>query len=438
MKQALFYLFYRLALPVLFVVAFPSWLLKMYRRGGFGTGLKERFGLFDLEASEEQKGGIYVHAVSVGEVMLAIKLIRCWQREEPTAYFVLVPTTSTGHAVARENAPEGVRVIYSPLDFRGILKSVFRRFEPRQIVLMESELWPNMLEVAEKMGIPVCIANARLSQRSQKRMAKVRSLMRMLLKKIDLLCAQNAGDAARWASVGMPEENICVTGSVKYDHASGQPTGMRRPDFQEILDAVNPQQAPIVMGVSTFAGEEQMVGEVLQEVCAGLGRPLFYAPVPRHAERREEVLADLRKIGYRAVLRSQVDASEQAAAEALIIDSTGELRDWTEFADLVIVGKSLLEHGVKGGQNPTEAIAAGVPVITGAGMGNFEPLISELWQAGGVIKVNGKAELAESVYQRFAADGEAKVRKQVEQAKQVLANHEGAVLRTVAVLREHC
>jgi 3-deoxy-D-manno-octulosonic-acid transferase len=145
----------------------------MAKRGGIGSGLLERFSLFKEDESSEKQGVIYIHAVSVGEVLIAIKLINEWLVQHPQERILLVPTTATGHAVAKEYASDGVRVIYSPLDFGFILRRVFRRFAPKQIILMESEIWPNMLNVARKLSIPVNIANARLSSRSEQRYLKL-------------------------------------------------------------------------------------------------------------------------------------------------------------------------------------------------------------------------------------------------------------------------
>ena len=160
MSRSLILLIYNIALPVFFIFAFPAWLIKMWRRGGYGTGLRERFAIFDRSASSEPKGCIYVHAVSVGEVLLALKLIEKILEHADAPPVVLAATTSTGHAVAKEKAAGNVRVIYSPLDFGFIVRAVLDRFAPRRIILIEAEAWPNLLRIAQKNGVPVCIANA--------------------------------------------------------------------------------------------------------------------------------------------------------------------------------------------------------------------------------------------------------------------------------------
>ncbi len=412
---------YNVLLPIFFVVAFPAWLLKMVKRGGMGTGLLERFGIFRGNNLPEKQGGIYIHAVSVGEVMIALKLIQEWLILHPEETIILVPTTATGHAVAKKLAPQSVRIIYSPLDFGFILKRVFRRFSPRQIILMESEIWPNMLRVAEKLGIPVNIANARLSVRSEQRYIKLAFILKPLLGMIHRLCAQDSGDKARWESVGILADKISVTGSIKFDQSgSGKPQLQR--EFSEMLDSIA-EGKKVVMAISTHAGEEAWIASGL----ASISDRICLVIVPRHAERREEVRRELESEGYDVVLRSKF---EPRSGACFVIDSTGELRDWTGLADVAIIGKSILG---KGGQNPTEAMSVSIPVIAGNEMGNFEPLVSQLKDAGGIRTFLTKQEMLDDVCELI--DGQSLVRNnQTAAALKVLDTHQGATRKTVMVL----
>lgn len=412
---------YNILLPFFFIIAFPVWLLKMAKRGGIGTGLLERIGVFKEDELLEKQGVVYIHAVSVGEVLVAIKLINEWLLKHPHERILLVPTTATGHAVAREQAPAGVRVIYSPLDFTFILKRVFRRFSPKQIILMESEIWPNMLSVAQRMDIPVNVANARLSPRSEKRYVKLGCILRSLLEMLSKLCAQDAGDKARWVSAGVPTERIMVTGSVKFDQ-SGAGKPQKRAAFADMLDGVSGGKK-IVMAISTHLGEEAWIAEGLKK----LTDKVCLVIVPRHAERRTEVVNAISKQGYDVVLRSDYKQCENAC---LVIDSTGELRDWTAHADLVIVGKSIIADG---GQNPTEAMSVSVPVLCGPNMRNFEPLVTQLKEAGGIEVFSDQAELLKSVRDLICQDTERRI-KLAEAALKVLETHQGATLRTVEFL----
>jgi 3-deoxy-D-manno-octulosonic-acid transferase len=427
MSRSLVLFIYNLLLPVFFIVAFPAWLLKMWKRGGYGTGLMERFGSFSIDASEEPRDVIYIHAVSVGEVFIALKLIKQWLQAEPNLKVVLAATTSTGHAVARENALAGVRVIYSPLDFNMIVTEVLSRFQPRQIVLIEAEVWPNFVNVARQMKIPVAMINARLSKRSELRFHKFAAFVEPLFEMIDLVCVQNKMDAVRFAKLGINKSQIHVTGSVKFDPSSGS-APQKRAAFQEMLAdfAVHVDGGKhVVLLASSHDGEERMLADAVRSS----GADALLVIVPRHAERRAQVTADLESSGFEVVLSSQYCRPNNVTKACLVIDTTGELCDWTAHADLVVIGKSWLAHG---GQNPAEAIAAEVPVITGPHMQNFEPLVSMLREADGIVTLSSADELAHTV-KDLLADRE-RVDEMCRQAKKALATHENAVQKTIKLL----
>lgn len=411
---------YNVLLPVFFIVAFPAWLFKMWRRGGFGTGLIERFGKFKTDRADEPRNVVYVHAVSVGEVLIAQKLISAWLAKFPDEKIVLAATTSTGHAVAREKSPAGVRVIYSPLDFTWVVRSVFRRFAPRQVVLIEAEAWPNLLNVARKSGVPVAMVNARLSHRSEARYHRLAGLVKPLFAMVDVIAVQDTGDARRFEKLGIDPGKIKVTGSIKFD-PSGGAAPRRREEFQTQLNDFGVNRR-VVLAASTHAGEERLIGEALMRS----GSDALLLVVPRHAERRASVAADLKSIGYQPVLRSDYRAPREVEKSCLVADTTGELRDWTAHADLVVIGKSWLGEG---GQNPAEAIVAGVPVVCGPHMGNFEPLVTSLREAGGV-KVLGSAGCLSDTLRTLLGDA-ALCGRMTEAASEVLACHENAVGKTI-------
>lgn len=413
---------YNLLLPVFFIIAFPAWLVKMWKRGGYGTGLKQRFALFDEPAELEPKGGVYIHAVSVGEVLIALKLIHTWLENYPEQKFILSATTSTGHDVARKNSPESVRVIYSPLDFGLIVRAVFRRFQPQQIILTEAEAWPNLLNVARKSHLPVSMINARLSARSEARYQKLKCLVKPLFEMIGKICVQNEEDAERFKNLGISPEKIHVTGSIKFDPDAGAAaTPTRRAEFSEILSEFG-QDRKVVLAASTHAGEEKLLGA---ELLASKTNALFLV-VPRHAERRAEVVADLESLGFEVVLRSNYHTPANPEKACFVADTTGELRDWTAHADLVMIGKSWLG---KGGQNPAEAITARVPVMAGPYMGNFQPLVSELEREGGIEIVSEVVKIRDSISRLLSED--AYVSAMTEQAVRVLNSHREATLRTI-------
>lgn len=416
---------YRLLFPLVCVVLAPFWLIKMIRRGGWGSGLIERIGVYDRPVETEDKNGVYIHAVSVGEVLLAIRLIKRWQELHPNEIFVLAPTTATGMAVARTSAPAEVRIIYAPLDFAFLIQRLLDRFSPRVIILIESELWPNLLSVADAANIPVGIANARLSPRSEHRLDKFQPFIDRFLSTLKKVGVPEPGDIDRWANLGVPRRAIMVTRNLKFD-TPGTSLPRKRAHFAEILERYNPKGLPVALAASTFSGEEPLLARAFAK--AGC----FPLIVPRHAERRAEVLHALDSDGQvRPILRSVMPDLQPTKKEkplALVVDTTGELRDWTAHADVVVIGKSLLPKGAKGGQNPGEAIAAGVPVIAGPYMKNFEPLITELENSDALLRAQGEAALIAAVKEALAKSDDLTTK-----AKAVLASHQGALDRTIAL-----
>lgn len=410
---------YNLLLPVFCVLLAPGWLLRMARRGGLGPRLWERVGCYDRPAEFEPSGVVYVHAVSVGEVRVALKLIAGWRVREPERSFVLAATTSTGFDLACREAEGGLRVIYSPLDLPLLVGRMMRRFEPRLVVLIESELWPNLLVQASRRAIPVALANARLSPRSARRYGRLRAFTGPLLNRLELVCAQAGQHAESWRRIGVREEAIAVTGSVKFDPEGVAPSRPRA-EFSEMLGAFGAGR-PVVLAASTHAGEEVLVARAVRKVPGALAVLL-----PRHAERRMEVTRALQEAGFEVVLRSRFQEPRERSGAVLVVDSTGELRDWTTHADVVVIGKSFLGRG---GQNPVEAISAGVPVICGPSMENFEPLVGQLRSAGGVRGVADEGGLAVAIAELL---GSPRVRNElVKEARQVLAKHHGATQRTI-------
>ncbi len=423
MRFGIVLVIYRLLLPVLLTAAFPGWLLKMLRRGGLGSGLRERIGCYNEAPDFEPCGTVHLHAISVGEALLALKLIRAWHARSPGKRFVLAVGTSTGHAVALGNAPAGVRVVYAPLDLMICVKCYLDRFEPSQIVLVEGEVWPNLLIACRLRGIPVRLVNARMSPRSERRYRRLAGIVGPVFSLLDRIAVQEADDIARWTAIGTHTDLIVHTGSLKFDPGTATPSRLR-PEFAAMLDAFG-HAHPVVLVASSHAGEEKLIASTLLDSLPGIRLVV----VPRHAERRREVLADLGSLGVHGVLSSSFQASEIQGPSCLVVDSTGELRDWTAHADVVVIGKSFLG---KGGQNPAEAILAGKPLVFGPHMENFEPLASHLVKADAAWYVSTPDKLRTIV--RSIVDNPSEASLRTSRARKVLDEHAGATERTLDLL----
>lgn len=420
MKRFIFLLIYNLLLPVFLILSIPGYLVKMKKRGGFGTGLRERFGLYKVPASAEPKGGLYVHAVSVGEVFIALKFIREWVKTHPEPV-VLATSTATGHQVVRDAALPGVRALYSPLDVPGLSGRCLRRFQPKAVVLIEAELWPNFAEACHRMRIPMLMLNARLSPRSEGRYRKVRGITSLLFSRLTALGAQNANDKGRFGGIGVNEDIITVTGSIKFDVLGDTPAEPRA-EFRELLTTISGGK-PVVLAASTHAGEEALIATAIRQAGA------FPLIVPRHAERRADVVKDLTAAGFTPVLRTAGTLPTPLPENlCYVADTTGELRDWTALADVAVIGKSYL---ARGGQNPVEAIAARVPVVFGPDMTNFADLVTLLNAENSVWQCE-KEQLADTLSRVLTDKAEATAR--CERAYKALHVHSGATARSVSLV----
>lgn len=424
MRKFLALLLYRMTLPCLFIAAFPSWILKMLRRGGLHTPLGERIAIYGTETETEPCGAIHIHAVSVGETMIALKLIREWLAQKPQQRFVLATGTATGYSVASNAALAQVRVAYSPLDLASMVARYLNRFEPSRIVLIEGELWPHLLLACRKRAIPVSLVNARMSPRSTCRYRRFANWLRPFISCLDAVAIQEAEDESIWRELGVAADAIHLTGSIKFDPDSG-PAPTRREEFQNMLDAFG-HDRPIVLAASTHAGEDAWIANAIREA-APHALPVI---APRHVERRHHAIKDLEAAGFTVIARSQFEAARKIdeTPAVLLIDSTGELGDWTAHADAVIIGKTFLSEG---GQNPAEAILAMRPVIFGPHMENFEPLATRLVAAGASIKANSHAQLVASIC-RALDPHEAQALST--RAMGVLSAHQGATRRVIGIL----
>lgn len=422
MKAFLTLLIYRALLPLLFLIAFPGWIVKMLRRGGFGTALNERIGLYFSPSDFEPCRAIHLHAISVGETITALKLIRAWQDNHPESRFVLATGTATGHQTATAAGIPNLRVTYAPLDFAWMIRSYLKRFEPSQIVLIEGETWPNLLRYAEKRHIPVSLANARLSPRSARRFNHYASLLRPFFSKLACVCIQENEHRTIWENLGIAPEKIHLTGSIKFDPQSAT-IPEQRADFRDMLDSFG-KGRPVILAASTFPGEEILIASAIRDADPN-ALPVI---VPRHAERRQEVFHTLTHAGFHVTLRSAFDAPLDSESAVFVIDTTGELATWTAHADVVIIGKSFLSSG---GQNPAEAILAKKPLILGPHMENFQPLVRHLHAAEGALLACDQKEISLAIRRIFNPN---LAEKLAQHATEVLATHHGATKRHLKVL----
>jgi 3-deoxy-D-manno-octulosonic-acid transferase len=422
--------FYNLLYPLGLLFFLPGQITKLVRRGNYRPKLGQRFGFYDpdVRARLGSYRCTWIHAVSVGEVAIAVKLSAKLRQLDPDFFCVLTTTTTTGFQVANSEPNERMEVLYSPLDFWPIMRRAFAAIRPLRIVLVEAEVWPNLAAEARHRRIPLALVNARLSKRSEARFQRFRSLIGPTFRCLDAVCVQEPEEVQRWVALGIPRERIHDVGSIKYD-----PTDVRlNPDLPlEILRSFEiDRDSPILFGGSTHAGEEEILGEIFQRLRADF--PAFVLIIaPRHVERAREIRGRLERLGLHVGLRSEAGRAGISTPDCLLLDTTGELQHWYAVATIVFVGKSLT---ARGGQNPVEPILAGKPVLFGPHMENFSALAQALIANKAAVQVRDPNSLQEQIAW-LLRDREAALRL-VANAQSVLARHSGATSRTAKLVLE--
>jgi 3-deoxy-D-manno-octulosonic-acid transferase len=420
--------FYNLLLPFALLISFPFYLRRILKRGNYARNFGQRFGLYSkpLQARFVEGKWIWIRAVSVGEVGMAMRLLHELRKQDPTLRALISTTTSTGYLLGLEQAQnqEWAEVIYSPIDFLPIVKTCWNRIRPRAVIMIDSDLWPSFLAVARGSRTPIFLANARLSQRSERRYRLLRLLTQPLLwDHVTTLFAQDEVDAQRWAETGVSTDRIITTGSMKYDTEDF--VSQNNPRFIQWLEERGINSArPVLLGGSLHPGEEELLLSCF-ELLRSEFPDLFLILVPRHAERSPEIAKLLEKERIAFALRSDPQISKSASV--LVVNSTGELKDWYQTATVVVVGKSFC--GI-GGQNPVEPILANKPVIVGPHMENFQFLVEELRKGGGIIQLETVERLPATVADLFRNPAHATML--VERAAKALAFHKGSIRRTAS------
>lgn len=420
-------LFYNLFYPVGLLFFLPGQISKLLRRGNYRHKFGQRFGFYDREvrARLASRRCTWIHAVSVGEVVIALKLFSKLRQLDPEFFCVLTTTTTTGFQVATSEAAEGMEVLYSPLDFWPIMRCAYAAIRPVRVVLVEAEVWPNFAAEARSRRIPLVLVNARLSKRSEARFRRFCFLIEPTFRCLDAVCVQEPEDVERWIALGVPRERIHHVGSIKYD-----PADVRlNPDLPlEVLRSFGiDRDSPILFGGSTHRGEEEILGEIFQRLRADF--PAFTLIIaPRHVERIGEIRTRLERLGLEVCLRSEA-GPRASPPQCLLLDTTGELQHWYAVATIVFVGKSLT---ARGGQNPVEPIFAGKPVLFGPHMENFSTLAQALVENNAAVQVRDPNSLQQQIAW-LLRDREGALRL-VANAQAVLARHNGATARTAALV----
>lgn len=422
---------YSLLLAAVFLIGAPYWLVRMATTGRYRAGLAERLGNVSgpLRMAAAQRRIVWLHAVSVGEVLAATRLVTELELALGEGWLIVVSTTtSAGQALAQERLGGRHRVFFYPLDFAFAIRAWLRALRPALVVLMESELWPRMLVECRRDRIPVAVINARVSDRSFARALKVRALWSRLLAAPSLFLAQSDEDARRLIALGANAEAVQVSGNLKYDVRASSATLLA-----EKISALAAGRPIIVAGSTHDRMKDERLSEEEMVIQAWEGAPrtqynALLVIAPRHPQRFQEVESVVRKFAY-VKASDLLGTARVSPPEIVLLDTIGDLAGVYSVATAALVGGSLVPRG---GHNPLEPAQFGVPVIMGPSYENFRDIVGRLVEGRGITIVQNVAELQAALVGVLTNPAEAA--ELGCSAKGVFAQQQGATARTVAAL----
>ena len=418
------YLFYSFALLVALLLSSPYWLYQALRHGKYRRGFSERMGniparLGDLKGARV----IWIHAVSLGEVLAIAGLVSELRRALPDFRVLISTTTDTGQDLARKRFGEE-NVFYFPMDLASAIRPYLQALRPELVVLAETEFWPNFLRLVDESGAQLAVVNARISDRSLPRYERFRWFLRRMLAHIDLFLAQTQQDSERLRSIGADPQRIQITGNLKFDvplpPASPIVESLRR-SFAE--DGA----APILVCGSTVEDEEAPLLKTFENILVGHPHAAMIL-APRHPERFDAVAKLIERMGIASYRRSAW-ASEPLTGKVLLVDTIGELAALYGLADIAFVGGSLVPRG---GHNIIEPAQHGVAIVTGNHTENFRDIVW-LFQSRDAVRIVGVSELPLTLMHLLDHDEERKALGR--RAKETIFSQMGATARTLDALK---
>lgn len=419
---------YRILYSIVFYLALPVILLRLLVRSirapDYRRRLAERLALNTLPANfDKSKQTIWIHSVSVGETIAAAPLVRQLQEKYPEIQLFISTMTPTGSDRVRELFADSVFHSYIPYDLPGATGRIIRRLQPSLLILMETELWPNLIHYCHKRGVKILLANARLSEKSAAGYGRFPSTTEKMLNKIGCIAAQSQADADRFKSLGMDEAKVHVSGSLKFNielHQSEQVSG-------SLFTSIENSNRSVLIAASTRFGEEEKVLAAFDQ-CLPSYPDLILLLVPRHPERFDKVARLCEDRGY-AIGRRSRDKLFTSNMQILLGDSMGEMSAYYRLADIAFVGGSLVDTGC---QNVLEPAALGIPVITGPSQFNFATICEQLESAGALKTVSDETELGS--YLKKLLPDKKRQKKMGERGRQLVEANQDALPNLLKLL----
>ena len=387
------YSLYSILVVVVAVVASPWFIYQALRYKKYVGSLRQRMGYLPVSFNMDGDESIWVHAVSVGEVLTARPLISELKRRYPNLRMFLSTTTMAGQQLARRNVPDVDAVFYFPFDFAFVVRRTLDLVRPKLFIMMETEIWPNLLRECRARGIKTAVVNGRLSPRSFPRYRMIRPMMRRVLDHIDRFLVQSEESARRFIDLGADPARVVVTGSLKFDSLEVSSTALQARARDRVLRYFRvPASRPVIVAGSTMKGEEIAVLRAFRRVRATAPNTLLVL-APRNPERFGEAEQLARQEGWKVSKRSDLAIDAEPRVDVVVLDTIGELATIYQIGTVVFVGGSLVATG---GHNVLEPAVFGKPIVFGPHMQNFLEIAEAFVSNGAGVQLSGEEQLEEA------------------------------------------
>jgi 3-deoxy-D-manno-octulosonic-acid transferase len=381
------YTLYSVLVLAVFVIALPWFAYQALRYKKYVASFGQRMGYLPVSFNVDGDASIWIHAVSVGEVLTARPLIADLRRRYPTLRIFLSTTTMAGQQLARRGGLNVDAVFYFPFDLGMVVRRTLDLVRPTLFIMMETEIWPVLLRECRRRHVKTAVVNGRLSSRSFPRYRLIRPFMRRVLQDVDLLCVQSEESARRFVEIGANPSSLVVTGSLKFD--SLDPPGQARARERVLRYFRLPPSRPVIVAGSTMRGEETAVLRAFRRVRTSVPSALLILAA-RHPERFSEVAQLCRNEGWKTVRRTELAIDAEPRADIVVVDTIGELATLYQLGTVVFVGGSLVATG---GHNVLEPAVYGKPIVFGPHMDNFREIADAFVAAGAAVRLDDESQL---------------------------------------------
>lgn len=425
------YWFYNIALVMYWATLIPMLLYRLIKEEGFFQRIKQSIGYLPAELKEKisNRHAIWLHAASVGEIVATSPIVREIRKEMPEAVIVVSVVTATGYRMARQIIKDADGLLYFPLDLPYFTNRILTIIQPKIILLVETEIWPNFLRIAEEAKIPVMMVNGRISQRSTFRYRLIHSFTKKILSSIRIFCMQSQVDKKNIIHIGADPTKVIVTGNTKYDQSYAIVSEEEKHRFRQIL-GVKETGGPIMIAGSTHHGEDDIVCKAFVKIRTTFPEAKLII-APRHIFQADQVVEAARKYGLTLQKRSDIEGVAAAGTDGIVLDTIGELGRIYSICDLVFVGGSMVSVG---GHNILEPAAHGKPIIVGPHMFNFIEIFDLLSSRGACKMVQNENEFSEMCLEILQNKALADAMSQ--SCLQIVEENQGATKRNLEKLKE--